>query len=105
MFYKDKKRAMMKEVIRQAGGENATKEDILEVLFPDSGREYGDFYVYWWDNPWDEDKTIWNRLNWLWFAPIFILLIAPVQWLFKGAVGFDHRSKIGEFILKMLGEK
>lgn len=47
MFYKDKKRAMMEEVIRQAGGENATKESILEVLFPDSGREYGDFYDYW----------------------------------------------------------
>ena len=37
MFYKDKKRAMMKEVIRQAGGENATKESILEVLFLTSG--------------------------------------------------------------------
>ena len=105
MFYKEKKRVMMREVIERAGGENATKESILEVLFPDRDRDNGDFYVYWWDNPWEEEETIWNRLNYIWFFPIFILLIAPIQWLTKGQIGFDRRTKIGEVILKMLGER
>lgn len=107
MWYVQKKRAMKSAVITAAkemsGKDEPSKEDILEVLFSE---EYSnDFYVYWWDNPWETDKTIWQRLNYLWFVPIFFVFIAPVQWITKGKVGFDQRTKIGEIILKMLGEK
>ncbi len=103
MFYKEKKRAMKSAVLKQAGGDAATKESILEVLFPEQCSQ--DFYVYWWENPWEQPKTMLQRINFLWFAPIFILLIAPVQWIIKGKAGFDERTKIGEVILKLIGEK
>ena len=103
MWYKDKKRAMKSDVLTLAGGDEATKESILEVLFSEDCSN--EFYVYWWENPWEQPKTWWQRLNFLWFLPIFFLLIAPVQWLVKGKIGFDQRTKMGEIILKLIGEK
>ncbi len=103
MWYKQKKRVMKSAVIEQAGGDKATKESILEVLFSEECTN--DFYVYWWENPWEHPKAWWQRLNYLWFIPVFFVLIAPVQWLVKGKVGFDQRTKLGEIILNMLGEK
>jgi len=109
LWYKEKKRAMYREVIEQAGGENCTKEDILNVLFPDDGEgryfSSGEFYVYWWNNPWEQDSKWWQRLNRVWFFPVFILLIAPIQYLVQGKVGFSQQTKLGEIILNMVGEK
>lgn len=107
MWYKDKKRAMKSVVISAAkeysGKDDPSKEDILEVLF--SEENTNDFYVYWWENPYDTPKTFVQRLNYLWFLPLFCVVIAPLQWLFKGRVGFDERTKIGEVVLKLIGEK
>ena len=103
MWYKDKKRAMKSEVIKQAGGKDATKESILEVLFSENCSN--EFYVYWWENPWRKPKAWWQRLNLLWMTPVFVLFVAPIQWLIKGEAGFDQRTKVGEVILKLIGEK
>lgn len=100
MFYKEKKRVFKSQLIEQAGGDKATKDSILEVLFDDTG----DFYVYWWDNPWIVEKKWYHRLNYLWMLPLFWIFIAPFQWLVKGEVGFSEKTKVGEMILKLVGE-
>jgi hypothetical protein len=106
-WYKEKKRAMYSEIIKQAGGEGCTKEDIINVLFPDhgDGRSSGQFYIYWWDNPWETETKWWQRINRIWFTPLFVLVFMPIQYIFKGKVGFDERTKFGEIVLNLLGEK
>lgn len=101
MLYQQKKRAMKHQVITQAGGNKATKESILDVLFP--YEESGDFYVYWWDNPWEQDRKWWQRLNMIWVVPVYYITIAPFQWILKGRVGVDEKSKFGELIIKLTG--
>lgn len=100
MFYKQKKRLLKSQLLEYAGGDKATKESIIEILFGDDS----DFYVYWWDNPWLTKKKWYHRLNYLWLLPIFWIIIAPIQWLFTGEVGFTEKSKLGEIILKLAGE-
>ena len=102
MLYSEKRRATKAAVIEHAGGENATKQDILDTLFPEHGDGY--FYVYWWDNPWQTKKKFYHRLNLLWITPLFLIFVAPFQWLTKGRIGFDERSKVGEIILNLVGE-
>ena len=47
------------------------------------------------------DSTILNRVNMLWFAPVFILSM-PVQYLIKGHIGFSRNSRLGKLITKLL---
>ena len=103
LAHKDRIEAVKYQVLLKAGGKDATKESLLEILFPE-GRD-GDFTVYWWDNPWKVNRTFWQRFNILWFTPVFFVFIAPIQWLRKGRVGFDERTKVGRLVLKMIGEK
>lgn len=109
MFYTDKKRVLKfqlekaaKEYADYKGHKEYTKEDLLEVLFGDEFSN--EFYVYWWENPYEKEKTVWNRLNWIWFLPVFYIVFAPYQWITKGQIGFDQRTKFGNMVLKMLGE-
>lgn len=104
LTHKEKVKALRSKVIEAAGGKEATKESLLDVLFPAEWQD-GEFTVYWWDNPWEKEKTFWQRFNILWFTPVFFIFIAPIQWLQKGRVGFDERTKIGRLVLKMTGEK
>lgn len=48
------------------------------------------------------DATFWQRLNRLWFVPLYILTI-PFQWLFRGRIGFETTSKTAAFISRITG--
>jgi len=48
------------------------------------------------------DATFCQRLNRLWFVPLYLLTI-PFQWLFRGQVGFENNSKIGALMAKITG--
>ncbi|MBO1561812.1 hypothetical protein [Yersinia pseudotuberculosis] len=50
------------------------------------------------------DAKLWQRLNRLWFVPLWFLTI-PFQWLFRGRVGFETTSKIGLLCQKITGLK
>lgn len=50
------------------------------------------------------DAKFWQRLNRLWFVPLYCLTI-PLQWLFRGKVGFNTTSKTAEIISRMTGLK
>lgn len=48
------------------------------------------------------DATFWQRLNRLWFVPLYLLTI-PFQWLIRGRMGFESTSKLGAFISRLTG--
>lgn len=48
------------------------------------------------------DAKFWQRLNRLWFFPLYLLSV-PFQWLFRGRIGFESTSKFAELISKITG--
>lgn len=50
------------------------------------------------------DAKFWQRLNRLWFVPLYILTI-PFQWLIRGRMGFETTSKFGALMAKLTGLK
>lgn len=48
------------------------------------------------------DATFWQRLNRLWFVPLYLLTI-PFQWLIRGRMGFETTSKVGAFFSRLTG--
>ncbi|WP_407214440.1 hypothetical protein [Enterobacter hormaechei] len=50
------------------------------------------------------DATFWQRLNRLWFVPLYLLTI-PIQWLIRGRMGFESTSKVGAFVSRITGLK
>lgn len=50
------------------------------------------------------DATFWQRLNRLWFVPLYLLTI-PFQWLIRGRIGFETTSRVGAFFSRMTGLK
>jgi hypothetical protein len=48
------------------------------------------------------DATFWQRLNRLWFVPLYLLTI-PFQWLIRGRMGFESTSKVGAFVSRITG--
>lgn len=50
------------------------------------------------------DATFWQRLNRLWFVPLYLLTI-PFQWLIRGRMGFESTSKVGAAISRLTGLK
>ena len=50
------------------------------------------------------DATFWQRLNRLWFVPLYLLTI-PFQSLFRGRMGFETTSKAAAIISRITGLK
>lgn len=50
------------------------------------------------------DATFLQRLNRLWFVPLYLLTI-PFQWLIRGRMGFESTSKVGAFVSRITGLK
>lgn len=48
------------------------------------------------------DAKFWQRLNRLWFVPVWIITI-PFQWLFRGKIGFETTSKFGQLCQRITG--
>lgn len=48
------------------------------------------------------DAKFWQRLNRLWFVPIWFLTI-PFQWLIRGRIGFSTTSKTGKIFQRITG--
>ncbi len=48
------------------------------------------------------DATFLQRINRLWFVPLYLLTI-PFQWIIKGRVGFESTSKFGLLCKRITG--
>lgn len=48
-------------------------------------------------------KTAAQRINTLWFFPLYMLLVAPIKYIITGETGVDRYSKIGRLIERIIG--
>ena len=94
------------EIIDKAGGEAATVESVMDVLFGTRYHEYEDnqYFVCGYD---EEESSVkwWQRLNSLWVVPCVLVLVFPVQWIVKGERGVKENTKFGRFIIKLIGSE
>ncbi|EPS1205530.1 TPA: hypothetical protein ACKP07_005006 [Serratia marcescens] len=76
---------------------------VVTLLLGEDWQNFGPFTIV--DNSWVEpDATFIQRINRLWFVPIYLLTI-PFQWLFRGRVGVETNSKLGALMSKLTGLK
>ncbi len=88
--------------VEKAVGKDATAKQVLDYLFGGCGeydRRESDFVIRKWT---DDKKTVLQRLNMFWAMPL-TLLLSPFMYLFSGQVGWDTKTKVGVFILKVTG--
>lgn len=101
MFIRDKRKLYRHEV-ESAVGKDATAKQVLDHLFGgphDYGCHDADFVIYKWTG---EKRTVLHRLNMFWAMPL-TLLLSPFMYLFAGQVGWDTKTKVGRFILRVTG--
>lgn len=78
-------------------------EELVNVFFPSHFLSKNEFNVF--DNYYEKNQTsVIQRLNRIWFSILFLIVLAPVNYLLTGYVGFDERTKVGRFVTKMIGE-
>lgn len=101
MLIRDKRKLYRQEV-ESAVGKDATAKQVLEYLFGGYGeydRPDADFVIYKWAT---ENRTVLHRLNMFWAMPL-TLLLSPFMYLLNGQVGWDTKTKVGRFILRVTG--
>lgn len=86
-------------IIKEAGGDNATVDSVLNHLLDDDS----DYVVRKWVDEEDE-RTVVERIMFCIMWP-FLLLTLPFRWVLTGKVGYDSRTKFGRFIFKITGTK
>jgi hypothetical protein len=101
MFIRDTE-GVYRSQIEAKLGDNPTGRQVLDYIFGERG-EYGYPSVNWViRNYYEEDRTAIHRLNMFWAIPL-TLLCAPYQYIVKGRVGWDTKTKFGRFILRVTG--
>jgi hypothetical protein len=86
-----------REILSKFDG-NPSGEDVLDYLL---GDQYGcdsEYTLYKYEY---SPRSFVNRLNLLWFYPLFFISI-PFQWFFRGDIGFSRDSKIGRVVNKLV---
>ncbi len=94
-------RELYRHEIEQAVGKDASGKQALDHLlgeYPDY-QSGADFVIRAWRS---DERTPVQRLNMFWAIP-FTLLCAPYQYVAKGQVGWDTKSRLGRWLLKVTG--
>jgi len=83
-------------------GKDAKVGDALDYIFGHYNNDYrsmGGFTL----RVWSKDKRKWwQRLNMFWAMPLTVIVL-PFQWVVHGKSGWDTKTKLGTFILKVTG--
>lgn len=82
-----------------------SKEEILS-LFPEN------MFERWAKNETDLKLTIeyeeksywWQRLNYVWVLPLYVVVIGPIHWIATGSWGVERTSSFGKLLKKLVGE-
>lgn len=88
--------------IESAVGKDATGKEVLDYIFGTSNNDYrgqAGIELRVWSK--DNKKPV-HRLNMLWAIPL-TLLLAPVRYVLHGDIGWDTKTKMGRFILRVTG--
>ncbi len=86
----------MHKQIKNEVGKNPTADEVLNHLLGDSnGWNDSDYVIYKYE--YNQKRSLFNRLNYLWVWPLFILSI-PFVWIFTGDYGLKRTSKIGSVV-------
>jgi len=90
-----------RSAIEAAVGKDASGKKVLDHLLGDylSDGPDTDFVIREWSS---DTRTPMQRLNMFWAIP-FTLICAPYQFVAKGQVGWDTKTKIGRWVLKVTG--
>ncbi len=81
---------------------DCTADQVLDCIFGDYDsdyRGYCDFQIHVWE---DDKKTTLHRLNMFWAIPL-TLVLSPLMYIKNGQIGWDDRSALGRFILRVTG--
>lgn len=94
------------EIIALAGGESATVDSVMAVLFGTRLNDYEDnqYFVYGYDDE-EEKRKWWQRLNALWVVPAVLIFVFPVQWVLKGRTGVKENTKFGRMVIRLMGKE
>lgn len=80
-----------------------TKDKIITHLFGDyESRPDSKFKVFYRWNP-DIKSTPMQRFNMLWVCPLYLLTVAPYNYITKGDTGVERESKLGKLLNKLVG--
>ncbi|MFA7287283.1 MAG: hypothetical protein WC055_00225 [Melioribacteraceae bacterium] len=87
--------------VENAVGKNATAKNVLDYLFGEYLDERGkaNFVLREWST---DHKTALNRINMFWAIP-FTLICSPYRYITKGFIGWDTKTVLGRFILRVTG--
>ena len=90
----------LQKILERQGVQDAEKVSLIICGHYDSG--WHEFTLV--DNTWQssEETTAMQRINRLWFVPLYLLTI-PFQWLFRGGVGVRNESKLGALMARLTG--
>jgi len=100
MLVRDTK-AVYRHQVMQAVGKEATRDEVLAYLFGDEdGWTDNNFVIREWSD--DDKRTPLQRLNMFWAIP-FTLLVSPYQYVVKGRVGWDTKTRFSRWILRVTG--
>lgn len=99
MIIREKHNLYKSQVIK-AVGENATTNEVLDYLFGDQhSRGKSNLVISTWR---ENEKTKLQRLNMVWVFP-FTILVAPINYVLYGFVGWDDKTRLGRFLLRITG--
>lgn len=103
MFLRDTRQHYRRQ-IEKVVGKDATAKQVLDHIFGTYDNDYNgdsDIVVRVWLS--DHTRTKAQRLNMFWAMPL-TLLLAPIMYVKTGQVGWDTKSKVGRFILRVTGK-
>ena len=84
-----------REIIAELGEDNSA-EALLDNLLGNRGHWVNsDYRIFKYEDV--QKRSIWNRLNYIWVWPLFILSI-PFSWVLTGTWGLTRDSKIGKVV-------
>lgn len=93
----------LKELFGYDKMDKFTKDKIIKHLFGDyESRPESNFKVVYRSKP-DIKTTPIQRFNMLWVWPLYMLTLAPYNYITKGDTGVERESRLGKLISKLVG--
>ena len=96
-------RRLFRHEIEKELSKDATKNDVLDFIFGSYNDNFNsDYYVI--NRFGGKTKTnLIQRINTLWFMPLWVIIVMPIQYLSTGKTGISKDSKFGLAVQWLIG--